>query len=57
MCPNFEIFSSVFACTRIEYENLQKKSPYLVRIRENMDQKDSGLDTFHEVQVFQLQLH
>ena len=32
-------FWSVFSCIRIEYGDLRSKSPYSIRIRENMDQK------------------
>ena len=32
-------FWSVFSCIRTEYEDLRSKSPYPVRMQENMDQK------------------
>ena len=32
-------FWSVFSCTQTEYGDLRSKSPYSVRIQENMDQK------------------
>ena len=33
-------FWSVFSCIRTEYGDLFRKSPYLVRIQENVDQKN-----------------
>ena len=36
-----EFFWSVFSRIWIEYRNLQNKSPYWVRMRENADQKNS----------------
>ena len=38
-CLNTEIFWSVFPRIWAEYGDLWNKSPYSVRIRENMDQK------------------
>ena len=40
-CPYSEFFWSVFSCIRTEYGERQSISPYSVRMRENMDQKDS----------------
>ena len=39
MCPNTELFWSVFSCIPIEYGDLLRKSPYSVRMQENTDQK------------------
>ena len=38
-CPNKELFLVRMSCIRIEYGDLQSKSPYLTRIQENTDQK------------------
>ena len=38
-CPHTEFFWSVFSCIRTEYRDLYRKSPHLVRIQENTDQK------------------
>ena len=38
-CLNTEIFWSIFSRIRTEYGDLRSKSPYLVRKRENTDQK------------------
>ena len=40
-CRYLEFFWSVFSCIRSEYGNLQSKSPYLVPMWENADQKNS----------------
>ena len=40
-CLYSEFFGSVFSYIWIEYWDLQSKSPYSVRMRENMDQKNS----------------
>ena len=40
-CPYSEFFWSVFSRIRTEYRDLHNKSPYLVRMRENTDQKIS----------------
>ena len=42
----------MLSCIRAEYGDLLSKSPYLVRIQENADQKKTPyLDTFHAVIV------
>ena len=38
-CPNTEFFWPVFSGIRNEYGDLRSKSPYSVRIQENMDQQ------------------
>ena len=38
-------FWSLFSCTRIEYGDLLRKSPYSVRIQENTDQKKLRIGT------------
>ena len=40
-CPYLKFFWSVFSCIRSEYGEILRTSPYLVRMRENMDQKNS----------------
>ena len=40
-CPYLEFYWSVFFCIRTGYEDLPRKSPYLVRMQENTDQKSS----------------
>ena len=37
--PNTEFFRSVFSCSQTEYADLRRKSPHLVRMRRNTDQK------------------
>ena len=44
--PYSEFFWSAFSCIRTEYGNLQSKSPYSVRMRENADQKNSEYGYF-----------
>ena len=45
-------FWSVFSCIRIEYRDLLRKSPYSIRIQENIDQKKTQyLHTFHTVKI------
>ena len=39
MCPNTELFWSVFSCNPIEYGDLLRKSSYSVWMQENTDQK------------------
>ena len=51
-CPNTELYLSVFSRIRTEYGELQSESPYLVRIRENMEQKQLLIWThFHAVTI------
>ena len=45
-CPFSKFFWSVFSCIRTEYRDLQSKSPYSVRMRENTDQKNSEYGHF-----------
>ena len=39
-CPYSELFLSAFSRIRTEYGDLQSKSPYSARMRENVDQKN-----------------
>ena len=39
-CPYSEFLWSVFSRIRTEYENIRSISPYLVQMRENVDQKN-----------------
>ena len=51
-CPN-SFFWFKFSCIRTEYGDLLRKSPYLVRMQENTDQKKTPyLDTFRAVFTF-----
>ena len=40
-CPYSEFLWSVFSRIQIEYGKIRSMSPYLVRMRENTDQKNS----------------
>ena len=44
--PNTEFFLVRISCIRTEYGDLLRKSPYLVRIQENTDQKNIRIWTF-----------
>ena len=50
-CPYLEFPWSVFSRIWPEYGDLLCKSPYLVQIRENTDQKTPNMDTFYAVRV------
>ena len=55
LCEKFmhsEIFWSVFSRIRIEHGDLQSKSLYSVRMRENEDQKNSELGQFLRMVVW-----
>ena len=43
------IFWFLFSRIRTEYGDFLRKSPYSVRMRENKDEKNSVLDSFHAV--------
>ena len=45
-CPNTEFFWSAFSRIWIEYGDLRSKSPYLIQIRENTEQKNSVFGHF-----------
>ena len=47
--PHSELFWSIFSFIRIEYGDLQSKSPYSVRMLENTDQKTTN--TFQTLKV------
>ena len=40
-CPYSKFFWSVFSCIQTEYGEIMSISPYLVRMKENTDQKNS----------------
>ena len=46
MCPYSKFFWSVFSSIRTEYGDILRISPYSVRMRENMDQKNSECGHF-----------
>ena len=48
-CPYSEFFWSIFPCIWTEYRKILRISPYLIRIRENMDKKNSEYGHFHAV--------
>ena len=50
-CPYLKFFWSAFPTFEAQtiYEDLQSKSPYSDRMRENRDQKNPNMDTFHVV--------
>ena len=45
-CPYSEFFWSKFSCIWTEYGEIIRTSPYSVRMRENMDQKNSEYGHF-----------
>ena len=45
-CPYSEFFWSIFSHLRIEYGEIRSIAPYLVRMRENTDQKNSECGHF-----------
>ena len=45
-CPYSEFFCSAFSRIQTEYGDLRSKSPYSVRMRENLDQKYSEYGHF-----------
>ena len=45
--PDSEFFWSLFSRIQTEYGYFLCKSPYLVQMRENVDQENSDLNTFH----------
>lgn len=48
-CPYSALFWFVFPLVWTEYRNLLCKSPYLIRMKGNMDQKTLNTDPFHAV--------
>ena len=50
-CPYSNFFWSIFSRIRTECGDLRRKSPYSVRMQENMDQKTPNTDTFRAVYV------
>ena len=50
-CPNTEFFLSVFSHIWTEHVDLWSKSPYLVQIRENTDQKTSVFGYFSRSEI------
>ena len=50
-CPYSEFFCSAFSRIQTEYGDLRSKSPYSVRMRENLDQKYSEYGHFHAVLI------
>ena len=58
-CPYSEILWSVFSRIRTEYEDLLRKSPYSVRMREKIDRETPNVDIFHAVNfsIFLPKLH
>ena len=51
-CPYSEFFWSAFPHIRTEYGQIRSISPYSVRIRENMDQKNSEYGHFSRCECF-----
>ena len=51
-CPYSELFWSVFLRIRTEYGETQSISPYLVRMREDTDQKNSEYSNFLRSEMY-----
>ena len=52
VCPYSEFYWSVFSRIWTEYEEILRISPYSVRMRENMEQKNSEYGHFLRSELF-----
>ena len=55
-CSCSEFFWSVFSCIRTEYGEIRRSSPYLLRMRENTDQKNSENGHFSRTKQLPLKI-